>query len=154
MAIRFFDMFAGIGGFRSGLEAIGGFECVGYCEIDKYAKQAYEAMYDTGGELYFDDARKIVPEQLPDFDLLVGGFPCQSFSIAGARKGFDDTRGTLFFRLLELLPLKNLSISSSKMFPVCLTTTKVGHLKQSSVHWMVWGIMCAGRYLTSKISDC
>ena len=47
MAIKFFDMFAGIGGFRSGLEAIGGFECVGYCEIDKYAKQAYEAMYDT-----------------------------------------------------------------------------------------------------------
>lgn len=90
-------------------------------------------MYDTGGELYFDDARKIVPEQLPDFDLLVGGFPCQSFSIAGARKGFDDIRGTLFFRLLELLPLKNLSISSSKMFPVCLTTTKAGHLKQSSV---------------------
>ena len=130
MTIRYFDMFAGIGGFRSGLEAIGGFECVGYCEIDKYAKQAYEAMYDTGGELYFDDARKIVLEQLPDFDLLVGGFPCQSFSIAGARKGFDDTRGTLFLRLL---PLKNLSISSSKMFPVCLTTTKAGHLKQSSV---------------------
>lgn len=133
MAIKFFDMFAGIGGFRSGLEAIGGFECVGYCEIDKYSKQAYEAMYDTGGELYFDDARKIVPEQLPDFDLITGGFPCQSFSIAGARKGFDDTRGTLFLRLLELLPLKNLSISSSKMFPVCLTTTKAGHLKQSSV---------------------
>lgn len=58
MTIKYFDMFAGIGGFRSGLEAIGGFECVGYCEIDKYAKQAYEAMYDTGGELYFDDARK------------------------------------------------------------------------------------------------
>ena len=153
MTIKYFDMFAGIGGFRSGLEAIGGFECVGYCEIDKYAKQAYEAMYDTGGELYFDDARKIVPEQLPDFDLLVGGFPCQSFSIAGARKGFDDTRGTLFFRLLELLPLKNLSISSSKMFPVCLTMTQAKHLKQSSVHWMVWGMMCAGRYLTAKISE-
>ena len=61
MAIKFFDMFAGIGGFRSGLEAIGGFECIGYCEIDKYAKQAYEAMYDTGGELYFEDARKITP---------------------------------------------------------------------------------------------
>ena len=106
MAIRFFDMFAGIGGFRSGLEAIGGFECVGYCEIDKYAKQAYEAMYDTGGELYFDDARKIVPEQLPDFDLLVGGFPCQSFSIAGARKGFDDTRGTLFFEIARIASVK------------------------------------------------
>lgn len=106
MAIKFFDMFAGIGGFRSGLEAIGGFECVGYCEIDKYAKQAYEAMYDTGGELYFDDARKIVPEQLPDFELLVGGFPCQSFSIAGARKGFDDTRGTLFFEIARIAAVK------------------------------------------------
>ena len=106
MAIKFFDMFAGIGGFRSGLESIGGFECVGYCEIDKYAKQAYEAMYDTGGELYFDDARKIVPEQLPDFDLLVGGFPCQSFSIAGARKGFDDTRGTLFFEIARIAAVK------------------------------------------------
>ncbi len=99
-------MFAGIGGFRSGLEAIGGFECIGYCEIDKYAKQAYEAMYDTRGELYFDDARKIVPEQLPDFDLLLGGFPCQSFSIAGARKGFDDTRGTLFFEIARIAAVK------------------------------------------------
>lgn len=106
MSIKFLDMFAGIGGFRSRLEAIGGFECVGYCEIDKYAKQAYEAMYDTGGELYFDDARKIVPEQLPDFDLLVGGFPCQSFSIAGARKGFDDTRGTLFFEIARIVAVK------------------------------------------------
>ena len=106
MAISFCAMFAGIGGFRSGLEAIGGFECVGYCEIDKYAKQAYEAMYDTGGELYFDDARKIVPEQLPDFDLLVGGFPCQSFSIAGARQGFDDTRGTLFFEIARIAAAK------------------------------------------------
>ena len=106
MAIKFFDMFAGIGGFRSGLEAIGGFECVGYCEIDKYAKQAYEAIYDTRGELYFDDARKIVPEQLPDFDLLVGGFPCQSFSIAEARKGFDDTRGTLFFEIARIAAVK------------------------------------------------
>ena len=106
MSIKFFDMFAGIGGFRSGLEAIDGFECIGYCEIDKYAKQAYEAMYDTGGELYFDDARKIVPEQLPDFNLLVGGFPCQSFSIAGARKGFDDTRGTLFFEIARIASVK------------------------------------------------
>ena len=106
MPIKFFDMFAGIGGFRSGLEAIGGFECVGYCEIDRYAKQAYEAMYDTGGELYFDDARKIIPEQLPDFDLICGGFPCQSFSIAGARKGFDDTRGTLFFEIARIAAVK------------------------------------------------
>ena len=106
MPIRYFDMFAGIGGFRSALEAIGGFECVGYCEIDKYALQAYEAMYDTRGELFFEDARKIVPEQLPDIDLICGGFPCQSFSIAGARKGFDDTRGTLFFEIARIAAVK------------------------------------------------
>ena len=106
MPIRYFDMFAGIGGFRSALEAIGGFECVGYCEIDKYARQAYEAMYDTRGELFFEDARKIVPEQLPDIDLICGGFPCQSFSIAGARKGFDDTRGTLFFEIARIAAVK------------------------------------------------
>ena len=82
MPIRFLDMFAGIGGFRSGLERLGSFECVGYCEIDKYAKQAYDAMYPTKGELYFADARTIDPYTLPDIDLICGGFPCQSFSIA------------------------------------------------------------------------
>ena len=106
MPIRFFDMFAGIGGFRLGLEAIGGFECVGYCEIDPYARKAYEAMYDTRGELFFEDARKIVPEQLPDFELLCGGFPCQSFSIAGARRGFEDTRGTMFFEVARIAAVK------------------------------------------------
>lgn len=79
MPIKFFDMFAGIGGFRSGLEAVGGFKCVGFCEIDQYAKQAYESMYDTKGELYFEDATKIKAEDLPDIDLICGGFPCQSF---------------------------------------------------------------------------
>ena len=106
MPIKFFDMFAGIGGFRSGLEAVGGFECVGYCEIDKYAKQAYEAMYNTKGELYFDDARKINPELLPDIDLICGGFPCQSFSIAGERRGFEDVRGTLFFEIARIASAK------------------------------------------------
>ncbi len=106
MAIKYFDMFAGIGGFRSGLEAVGGFECIGYCEIDKYAKQAYEAIYDTRGELYFDDATKILPEQLPDFDLICGGFPCQSFSVAGRRLGFEDTRGTLFFEIARIAAVK------------------------------------------------
>lgn len=106
MAIKYFDMFAGIGGFRSGLEAIGGFECVGYCEIDKYAKQAYETIYDTRGELYFEDATKIIPEQLPDFDLICGGFPCQSFSVAGRRLGFEDTRGTLFFEIARIAAVK------------------------------------------------
>lgn len=106
MPIRFFDMFAGIGGFRSGLEAVGGFECVGFCEIDKYAKQAYESIYNTEGELYFEDATKIKPKDLPQVDLICGGFPCQSFSIAGERGGFDDPRGTLFFEIARLAEAK------------------------------------------------
>ncbi len=62
MSIKYLDMFSGIGGFRSGLEAVGGFECIGYCEIDQYARRAYEAMYDTKGEMYFEDATKINPD--------------------------------------------------------------------------------------------
>jgi len=104
--IKYLDMFAGIGGFRSGLERVGGFECVGYCECDKFAKKAYEALYDTRKELYFDDARKIDPKELPDIDLICGGFPCQSFSIAGKRRGFDDVRGTLFFEIARIVSVK------------------------------------------------
>ena len=162
MSIKFLDMFAGIGGFRSGLEAIGGFECVGYCEIDKYAKQAYEAIYDTGGELYFDDARKIVPEQLPDFDLLVGGFPCQSFSIAGARKGFDDTRGTLLFEIARIAAVKKpkyiymenvpglLNHDSGKTFETILRTLDgLGY----NVCWQVLNIKNFGLLIKAKTKD-
>ena len=105
--IRFFDIFSGIGGFRSGLEASGGFECVGHCEIDKYANQAYNAIYQPKeGEVFFEDATKINPYDIPDFDLLCGGFPCQTFSIAGKRAGFNDTRGTLFFEIARIITVK------------------------------------------------
>ena len=107
MAIRFFDMFSGIGGFRSGLEAIGGFECVGHCEIDKQANQAYCAMYDVKQEeVYFNDATKIDPKDVPDIDLICAGFPCQTFSIAGRRRGFEDARGTLFFEIARIAAYK------------------------------------------------
>lgn len=107
MAIRFFDMFAGIGGFRSGLEAVGGFECIGHCEIDKKANQAYNAIYQPKGEIYFEDATKIDTNDLPDIDLICAGFPCQSFSVAGKRLGFrDDTRGTLFFEVARIAEAK------------------------------------------------
>ena len=100
-------MFAGIGGFRSGLSKFGDFFVpVGFCEIDPFARRAYEAMYDTKGELFFEDARKIVPEELPDIDLICGGFPCQSFSIAGKRGGFEDARGTLFFEIARIARVK------------------------------------------------
>ncbi len=99
-------MFAGIGGFRSGLEAVGGFRCVGYCEIDPYPRRAYETLYDTSKEVCYHDARTIDPAGLPDFDLLCGGFPCQPVAICGRRLGFADPRGVLFFELARLAEAK------------------------------------------------
>ena len=129
MPIRYFDMFAGIGGFRSGLEAVGGFECIGYCEIDPYARKAYEAIYDTRGEEYYGDATKIIPEQLPDFELLCGGFPFQSFSIAGARRGFEDTRGTLFFEVARIAAAKRPKYLYLENVPGLLNHDKGGTFK-------------------------
>ena len=100
-------MFAGIGGFRAGLTRAGGFQCVGHCEIDKYADASYRAIHDIEKEeRYYPDAREIDPGDLPDFDLLCGGFPCQAFSLAGRRKGFEDARGTLFFEIARLAQVK------------------------------------------------
>lgn len=100
-------MFAGVGGFRAGLTRVGGFQCVGHCEIDKYAEASYRAIHDIREEeRYYPDARAIDPDDLPQFDLLCGGFPCQAFSNAGRRKGFADARGTLFFEIARLAEAK------------------------------------------------
>ena len=105
--IKFVDMFSGIGGFREGLTRAGGFECVGHCEIDKYANRSYNALFDTEGEWFIEDARKADPSTMPDFQLFCGGFPCQSFSVAGARLGFNDPRGTLFFEIARLVEARH-----------------------------------------------
>ena len=132
--IKYFSMFSGIGGFELGIQranqvrqtpvakisdgADGStdtmpkpdgtyqteFLCVGYSEIDKYADATYQQHF--GGHRNYGDATKINPGELPDFDLLVGGFPCQAFSVAGKRKGFNDTRGTLFFDIARILSEK------------------------------------------------
>ena len=105
--INFFDMFAGIGGFRAGLERAGGYECVGHCEINKHADRAYRAVYDVKeGEVYYEDATTIDTDTMPDFDLLCAGFPCQAFSVAGKRQGFFDPRGTMFFEIARILRAK------------------------------------------------
>lgn len=101
--MKYLDLFSGAGGFRSAFEQIPGTECVGHCEIDVHADKSYRALFHTEGEWFCNDARQIDTAGLPDFDLVCGGFPCQSFSIAGHRKGFEDTRGTLFFEIARIL---------------------------------------------------
>ncbi|MDN6403267.1 MAG: DNA (cytosine-5-)-methyltransferase [Lactococcus lactis] len=101
--MKFLDLFAGIGGFRLGLEQAG-HECVGFCEIDKFARQSYKAIHNTEGEREYHDITTVSNEEWRTLrgtvELICGGFPCQSFSIAGKRKGFlDETRGTLFLEI-------------------------------------------------------
>ena len=96
---------------------------------------------------------KLYPNSYPISTFLLDDSLVRAFQLPEQEKDLMIQEEHCFSRLLELLPLKNLSISSSKMFPVCLTMTPAGHLKQSSVHWMSWGMMCAGRYLTAKISE-
>lgn len=99
--MKFLDLFAGIGGFRLGMESAG-HECVGFCEIDKYARASYKAIHNTEGEIELHDITRVTDESIRGFgsvDVICGGFPCQAFSIAGNRRGFEDTRGTLFFEI-------------------------------------------------------
>lgn len=97
-------MFSGIGGFDLALNRQG-HQCIGYSEINKYSIQTYKKNFGDEVKNY-GDATKINPDELPDFDFLCGGFPCQAFSIAGKRRGFEDTRGTLFFEIARILKAK------------------------------------------------
>lgn len=98
----FFDLFGGIGGFRIGMERAG-FKCVGYCDNDKHSSNLYRSYFDTREEKHFKDATTIDTKDLPDFDVLCGGFPCQPFSVAGVRQGFKDKRGQLIFDVARIL---------------------------------------------------
>ncbi|EIV1530772.1 TPA: DNA (cytosine-5-)-methyltransferase [Listeria monocytogenes] len=99
----FVDLFAGVGGFRLGMEAAG-HKCVGYVEIDKYARTSYNAIHQTEGEFKGHDITSISDDLIRSIgrvDIITGGFPCQAFSVAGKRRGFEDTRGTLFFEIMR-----------------------------------------------------
>lgn len=101
----FFDVFAGVGGFHQGMASQGAV-CVGAVEIDPAARATYLANYGTGFP-FFEDARKLDAKALPDFDILCGGFPCQSFSIAGDAEGYQATgKGGLFFELVRIAKAK------------------------------------------------
>ncbi|MCP1659837.1 DNA cytosine methyltransferase [Neisseria perflava] len=100
--LKIIDLFAGIGGIRLGFEqAFDGVDCVFTSEIDKYAVQTYQANF--GAAPVFGDITQIDEKDIPDHDVLLAGFPCQPFSQAGLKKGFSDTRGTLFFDIERIL---------------------------------------------------
>ena len=99
---KFIDLFAGIGGFHQAMVQLGG-KCVYASEIDKFCIERYKENYGMDAD---HDITKINPEDIPDHDVLCGGFPCQAFSKAGKRKGFEETRGTLFFYIEKILRAK------------------------------------------------
>jgi len=130
--------------FREDSTNIKQFQCVGFSEIDKYASQLLANKFPNVKN--YGDARKIIPAELPDFELLVGGFPCQAFSIAGKRKGFEDTRGTLFHEIVRIVEVKRpkyfllenvkglLSHDNGRTFGIILTSlSKLGYV----IQWMV-----------------
>lgn len=114
--MKHIELFAGIGGFRKALDLFGKdnkipMECIAFSEIDNYATKTYKANFDTENEVeigdivsFTSDERNI--ENLGDFDILTGGFPCQSFSMMGKQKGFDDVRGNVFFNIVKILRAK------------------------------------------------
>ncbi|WP_426461506.1 DNA (cytosine-5-)-methyltransferase [Mycoplasma hafezii] len=101
--MKFFDFCAGIGGGRLGLEQ-NGLKCVGHSEIDLLTAKTYSYFFEDDNN--YGDLTKIIPQELPNFDFLIAGFPCQTFSIVGNRKGFDDNRGLIIYYLANILKIK------------------------------------------------
>ena len=152
--IRFFDMFSGVGGFREGLSRAGGFICVGHCEIDKYAEKSYRLLFDTEGEWYCDDARKMQPDDMPGFDLLCGeDFLARLSQLLEKEPGSQTREELSSLRSPEWLEKSDLKIFYLKMYPDCFRITKARRSIPSSVRYQTWGITWSGRCLTARISE-
>jgi len=142
MKYKFIDLFAGIGGFRKGFEEAG-FQCVFTSEINQACQEVYEANF---GDKPFGDITEIEPVDIPDFDILLGGFPCQPFSISGKKMGFEDTRGTLFFDICQIINEKKPSV-------VVLENVKhlIYHDKKRTFKTILKSLMDLGYHVTHKI---
>ena len=126
--MKFIDLFAGIGGFRSGLEKAG-HQCIGYIEWDKFARQSYEAIYDTDGEFTAHDIQEVKAEQLPNAELWTFGSPCTNISIAGNRIGIRGGQSRMFFEVIRLLKER---IENTETLPSYLIMENVKNLLSSN----------------------
>ncbi|MBU0847246.1 DNA (cytosine-5-)-methyltransferase, partial [Patescibacteria group bacterium] len=103
--LTFIDLFSGVGGVGLGLKKTGKFKCVWSNDINEYANKIYIRQFGEENH-YSGDIRQVNARDIPDHDVLCAGFPCQAFSVAGLRKGFEDTRGTLFFEIARIIQTK------------------------------------------------
>lgn len=142
MALKFIDLFCGLGGFRIAFEANGG-ECVFSSDIDKAARETYK---DNFGEEPSGDITKIDAKDIPDFDVVCAGFPCQPFSLAGKRRGFEDTRGTLFFDVLRIIKEKR-----PKAFFLENVAGLTNHDNGNTIQVIMDSLDEAGYYATYKL---
>lgn len=101
-AFTFLDICSGIGGGRLGLE-LAGMRCVGYCDTSRLSVKTYKLLHNAENEPYFYNVRTIKTERIPHYDVLIAGFPCQSFSVIGRKDGFNDSRGQIIFHICRLL---------------------------------------------------
>ncbi len=157
--LYFLDLFAGIGGFRRGFENAG-FECVGHCEIDKFAQKSYKAIHNIKeDEVFFNDITKVTDKEWRELgenkqiDIITAGFPCQAFSIAGKRRGFDDARGTLFFELARAVKQIKPPLLLFENVRGLLSHGGGLHSAEYSGFWTSWGTTVNGKCLTAKISE-
>ena len=123
----FLDLCSGIGGGRLGLEQAG-FKCIGYSDTSRLAKRTYDLMHDTSDEYFYYNLKKIKPNELPKFDLLIAGFPCQSFSVIGRKDGFMDIRGQIIFHIAQIL-----SVAQPKCFLLENVKGLVTHNKGNTI---------------------
>lgn len=112
--LKFIDLFAGLGGFRLALESFGA-ECVYSNEWDKYAQEVYQMNF---GDKPDGDITLVDENTIPNHDILCAGFPCQAFSISGKQKGFEDSRGTLFFDVARIIKAKDQKLFLWKMLKI------------------------------------
>lgn len=150
--MRFLDLFAGIGGFRLGMEQAS-HHCIGFCEIDKFARRSYKAIHDTSKEVEMHDITSVSDEfiqSLGPVDILCGGFPCQAFSIAGKRQRFSDTRGTLFFEIARFTTLLRPKLLFLENVRGLLNHEGGATFETILRSWMDWGMTWSGRCLTQR----